>query len=200
MGQINLFASKLTDTMRDFLSSYEDNKLWFITTVRYLEQDPYPHVDAIDDRLAHNYIIVEVTAPLEWNDITWLLRGIVYNEYECDNRKTLMRYAIERILNPGVDVIKNRRHLNRKVEGDAQWDKVTEFRRLLEVVAMAFRHFKKDFKNEKAFISVERHGNVLLIEYDGNPADELDTEIDPTAAANDDAQEGSVISMAAIAQ
>jgi hypothetical protein len=186
MGQINLFASKLTENMRDFLSGYEENKLWFVTAVRYLETDPYPHVNAVDDRLDHNYILVEVLAPLEWNDITWLLRGIVYNEHECDNRKTLLRYAIERTLNPGVDIINKRRHLRRQVNGDTEWAKVAEFRRLLEVAAMAFRFFKKDFKNEKAFIDVQRHSNVLLIEYDGRPAEEDDVEDDQPMAANDD--------------
>ena len=169
MGQINLFASTLSDTMKEFINGngtttgYLDGKLWKVSLSRVLDERLFPHAYAIEDTLEYNYVMVEVVDPLTWDDITWLYKCIVTEEWEF-NKSSAWRYSIERTLNaPGA------RQLRRKVESDAEWVRVKEFRRILEAPALAFQHFnrfyQKDTTQGPGHLQVTKSGKVLLIEY-----------------------------------
>lgn len=170
MGQINLFAAILTPTMRDFLADSGDEALSRIGAIRVLDEREIPHVQCVDDALEHSYVLLEVAAPLTKKDVEWLLRGILYEEYPCDDKQLLLRYTIARVLNPEVDVLNKNIRLRRAVDEknkDAEWAAIQTFRRTLEHGRMAFRYLKehRDTKQSTHF-EVFLHGDVILIEYD----------------------------------
>lgn len=169
MGQINLFAATLTPTMRDFLGGSGDEALRRIGAIRALDEREHPHVQCIDDALEHSYVILEVAAPLLMADVVWLLRGILYEEYPCDDKQLLMRYAIARVLNPEADVLNKNIRIRRAVDEknkDAEWAAIQAFRRTLEHGRMAFRYLKehRDASSSTHF-EVVRYGDVIMIEY-----------------------------------
>jgi hypothetical protein len=168
MGQINLFAATLTDTMRDFLANYPDDALQRIGAIRVLDTREHPHVYAIDDSLEYSYVLLEVAPPLQMKDVEWLVRGILYDEYACDDKAILMRYAIDRVLNPNVDVLNKNIRIRRSVKEEnkeTEWPAIQAFRRVLEHGRMAFRYLKEHRRKDTHF-EVFRHGDVIMIEYD----------------------------------
>lgn len=164
MGQINLFAPKLTDNMRDFITGYQEGKLWKVMLSRVIDERDIPHAFVIDDDVEHNYILIEYNQPLIHADINWLYLSLVANDTEID-KKAMFRYAIERVLNPTEPA--NKKLMRRKVTTDAEWEQVKEFRRLLEAPAMAFRHFRRSYRDKSKHLAVTRTGSVLVIEYTG---------------------------------
>lgn len=170
MGQINLFAATLTNTMRDFLANSGDEALRRVGAIRVLDEREHPHVQCIDDALEHSYVLLEVADPLEMKDIEWLLRGILWEEYPCDDKPLLMRYAIARALNPNVDIMNKNIRIRRAVEEknkDAEWAAIQLFRRTMEHGRMAFRYLKEHRDARKStHFEVNRVGKIILIEYD----------------------------------
>lgn len=170
MGQINLFAATLTNTMRDFLADSGDEALRRVGAIRVLDEREHPHVHCIDDALEYSYVLLEVAPPLLMKDLEWLLRGILYEEYPCDDKPILMRYAIARVLNPNADVLNKNVRIRRAVDEknkDAEWAAIQSFRRTLEHGRMAFRYLKEHRNaKESTHFEVFRHGDVIMIEYD----------------------------------
>lgn len=169
MGQINLFASTLTDSVRDFINQYQDGLLWKVSLSRVLDERDFPHAWAYENKVEHNFILMEVSEPLIQEDINWLYCCIIDNKWEF-TRQRAMAYAIERMLNPTPQELKEHPHLKRAIrrdpKNDVEWDRIRNFRRLLEAPAIAFRHFKKTYV-EGGFLEVHRHDPILMIEYDG---------------------------------
>jgi hypothetical protein len=170
MGQINLFASTLTDTMTDD-HGFMGGKLYKVSIARYIDERQNPHAYAFDDSLEYNYIMAEVAAPLTWDDFNWLYGRIVGGDGDF-NKSTAWRYSIERTLNaPGA------RQLRRKVESDSEWARVKEFRRILEAPALAFMHFKRTFTEKPGqYLEVHKVGKVLVIEYASDVTEPVDTD------------------------
>lgn len=175
MGQIHLFASTLTPVMRDFLVEYEDGKLHPVAMVRVLDEHPYPHSQIICAALEYNYIVVEVSDPLQWRDLEWLHSAIVRKRFEFD-RWNAKRYSIDRALNLPAGQ-KGRRY----VANEEQWAKINHFRRLLELPALALRlleetHTEGDHVRTRRYdvdASAESPaGRVLLIEYEGTTVEQ----------------------------
>jgi hypothetical protein len=167
MGQINLFASKLTPTVSSFLRDYMDGDLQVVGMIRALEEKEFPHSNIVVAKLQYSYVIVEVADPISYNDISWLYRAIMTGEFPCDTpaaveefRVAAMKHSIERCLNVGQ--VKSPR---RKVENEDEWRRIREFRKLLEVPVLALKHLNQT--NDKAgHCRVDRTQDVLVIEYD----------------------------------
>lgn len=163
MGQINLFAPNLTDTMNEFLAQYKAGQLRDVGAIRILEEKEFPHSNILCNIVPYSYVLVEVAAPLTYADIDWLYRSIISEEWVYE-RGVAMRYSIERCLNPPGT--KNpRRKVN---ENSNEWELIREFRRCLEVPALALRHFKQTYRPD-GMVNVEKHGHILVIEYDALP-------------------------------
>lgn len=160
MGQINLFASTLTPVMRDFLVNYMSGDLHPVAMVRVLDEHPYPQASIVCAKLAYNYALVEVSDPLQWRDVDWLYRCVVQKEFEFD-RWSAKRYSIDRALN-----LPSGQHGRRHIENDAQWAKINEFRRQLELPALLFKHLNQTYTNGD-HMDVQRLDHILLVEYEG---------------------------------
>lgn len=163
MGQINLFAPTLTTPMGDFLAQYKDGLLRDVGAIRILEEKEFPHSFLACEACELSYVLVEVAAPLAYTDIDWLYRAIICDEFEY-TKGLAMRHSIERCLNPPGT--KNPR---RKVdENSNEWERIRDFRKCLEVPALALRHFKSTFR-DGGTVNVEKHETILVIEYDSLP-------------------------------
>lgn len=168
MGIINLFAHTLTEPVADFLAGYREGLLHLVSAVRVLDEKPFPHSYIKVAALNRSFIVVEVADPLLYADIDWLYRAVIVGEYEY-NKSSAMRYSIERCLNPiGT------RNPRRKVESEAEWERIRAFRRKLEVPMLALKHLKDTFLDSHEdgsapFLKIEKHPNVLVIEYDAKP-------------------------------
>lgn len=173
MGQINLFATSLNDNLRKMIISYKNNTLWKVALVRMLSESTHPYCYAIEDSLEYNYIIIDVEEPLTHSDVTLLLRGIYYGEVEIDNKKALLTYSIERVLNPKPLKHKDLQHMRRQVRTQEEWEQVNIFRHALEVVALGMRHLKKDSIANGAHVEIYRQNSegkaVLCSESSGGP-------------------------------
>lgn len=162
MGQINLFAPTLTDTMHDFIIEHREGLLRPIGAIRILEEEGRLRCHLSVHALDYSYILMEATDPLIFEDINWLYRGIVAAEFEYDKRKAF-RYAVERALTPPGAERKRTR-----MENDAEFEIVQRFRQCLELPAMAWRHYQKTHQ-PGGHINVERHNAILVIEYEEKP-------------------------------
>lgn len=154
MGQLNLFAISLNDKVRQAIINYKGNILWKVALARMLSESTNPYSYAFENSLEYNYIVIDIEPPLTNADVMWLFRGIMFEEYPCEDKQILLTYTIERVLNPDVTGHRNGRHLRRQVKSQDEWKQVNIFRRALEVVAMGFRHLKKDAAANGAHIEV----------------------------------------------
>ena len=170
MGQIHLFASTLSPVMRDFLVEYEEGKLHPVAMARVLDDNPYPHAQMVVAKLEYNYILAEFSDPLLWKDLDWLHASIIRKRFEFD-RWNAKRYSIDRTLGlpPG-------QRGRRNVENEEQWAQINQFRRQLELPALALKHLEQTYTEgdhilTKRFdcetIDGSEKGRVLMIEDDG---------------------------------
>lgn len=170
MGQIHLFAPDMSPIMRDFLVEYRDGALHPVAFARVLDDNPYPHAQMVVADLPYNYLLAEFSDPLDWRDLNWLMSAIILGKFAFD-RTNAKAYAIARALkrDPNAGPY--------HVSSDEEWARITRFRRLLELPALALKMLKATY-SEGEHLVVKRldcetldgkaQGRVMMIEYAGD--------------------------------
>ena len=162
MGYVNLYTDELNDDIVEFVGNYKEGVLRPVLAIKLLELKPRPYAYLRMAVLDHDYIIFHVSKEISDQDVGWLYKKIVVEHGENIDRRVMMDYSIYRVL--------GKQYVGRRIANRQRWDDVRQFRRALEIPAMALRQFAERCVAIEDHV-LDRSETVVAIQYQGKKFD-----------------------------